>query len=81
MCAISFSMSLCRLSMYVPWKIPGRNADCQFCDSAIGKPPGHITMKPGRFWFSVPRPYMSHEPRHGRACRASPQFISISDGS
>ena len=56
MCAISFSISVCLLSMYVPWKIPGRNADCQFCDSAIGKPPGHITMKPGRFWFSVPRP-------------------------
>jgi hypothetical protein len=38
-------------------------------------------MKPGRFWFSVPSPYITHEPKHGRACRASPQFISIKDGS
>ena len=35
---------------------PGRNAACQFCDSAMGKPSGHMTRKPGRFWFSVPRP-------------------------
>src|SRR6185436_6031181 len=38
-------------------------------------------MKPGRFWFSVPRPYVSHEPMLGRDGRGSPQFISSSDGS
>jgi hypothetical protein len=47
----------------------------------MGKPPGHITTKPGRFWFSVPSPYVIHEPTLGRICRASPQFISRSDGS
>src|SRR5947209_6832488 len=38
-------------------------------------------MKPGRFWFSDPSPYTTHDPRLGRISRASPQFISISDGS
>src|SRR6185312_3298695 len=33
------------------------------------------------FWFSVPRPYVTHEPMLGRTSRDSPQFISISDGS
>src|SRR5437016_1999339 len=61
--------------------MPGRNPACQFCDSWIGYPPGHIAMKPGRFWFTVPRPYVSHEPMLGRTSRASPQFISSSDGS
>src|SRR5690242_13914591 len=40
-----------------------------------------MAMKPGRFWFSVPRPYVTHDPTLGRAIWASPQFISISDGS
>ena len=31
-------------------------ADCQFCVSAVGNPPGTMTMNPGRFWFSVPSP-------------------------
>ena len=34
---------------------PGKKAARQFETSATGKP-GHIAMKPGRFWFSVPRP-------------------------
>ena len=38
-------------------------------------------MKPGRFWFSEPSPYVTHEPKLGRTCRTSPQFIIISDGS
>src|SRR5579862_9196115 len=38
-------------------------------------------MNPGRFWFSEPSPYVTHDPMLGRICRASPQFISISDGS
>jgi len=44
-------------------------------------PPGTIAMKPGRFWFSAPRPYSTQAPTLGRACTESPQFISISDGS
>src|SRR5688572_11425637 len=38
-------------------------------------------MNPGRFWFSDPSPYVTHEPRLGRGSRASPQFMSMSDGS
>src|SRR6185436_10817913 len=38
-------------------------------------------MNPGRFWFSVPRPYVSQEPMLGRDWRGSPQFIRSSDGS
>ncbi len=34
-----------------------------------------MTMKPGRLWFSLPRPYSSHEPRLGREKACSPVFI------
>src|SRR6476620_8348011 len=34
-----------------------------------------MTTKPGRFWFSLPNPYVSHEPRHGRENACSPVFI------
>src|SRR5437763_829378 len=34
-----------------------------------------MTTKPGRFWFSLPRPYSSHEPRLGRENACSPVFI------
>src|SRR5437867_2907231 len=47
----------------------------------MGYPPGHIAMKPGRFRFSVPSPYVTHDPTLGRLIWASPQFISINDGS
>ena len=40
-----------------------------------------MTMKPGRFWFSLPRPYVSHDPMLGRMSRASPQFMRRSEGS
>src|SRR6266568_447392 len=40
-----------------------------------------MAMKPGRFWFSEPNPYVTHEPMLGRIERASPQFINKSDGS
>ena len=38
-------------------------------------------MNPGRFWFSVPNPYVTHDPMLGRIRRASPQFMRRSDGS
>jgi hypothetical protein len=59
----------------------GQEAACQFCDSWIGYPPGRGTTKPGRFWFSLPQAVVTHEPMLGRMRRASPQFISSSDGS
>src|SRR5262245_44461453 len=40
-----------------------------------------MARKAGRFWFSVPSPYVTHEPTLGRTIRGSPQFISISAGS
>src|SRR6185437_483593 len=61
--------------------MPGKKPDCQFSESLIGRPLGHIATKPGRFSFSVPNPYMTQAPTLGRGCTESPQFISISDGS
>ena len=40
-----------------------------------------MAMKPGRFWFSEPKPYVIQDPMLGRCNRPSPQFISMSDGS
>src|SRR5262249_24442056 len=34
-----------------------------------------------RFWFSLPNPYVTQLPKLGRGRRASPQFMSMSDGS
>ena len=78
---ISLSTSVCCVSRYVPWNAPGRKAERQFCVAVIGYPPGHMAMNPGRFWFSEPRPYVTHEPKLGRHIRPSPQFMSHSDGS
>src|SRR5688500_10037904 len=33
------------------------------------------TQKAGRFWFSVPRPYVTHAPSDGRPARTEPVFI------
>ena len=44
------------MGSWVPWNAPGRKPACQFCDSWMGMPPGHIEMKPGRLRFSVPSP-------------------------
>jgi hypothetical protein len=40
-----------------------------------------MAMNPGKFWLTEPSPYVTHEPMLGRMERASPQFISISEGS
>ena len=37
-------------------------------------------MKPGRFRFSVPNPYVTQEPIEGRPNRVVPVFIIITDG-
>src|ERR1700733_5374516 len=34
-----------------------------------------MTTKPGKFWFTEPRPYSNHEPRLGRENACSPVFI------
>src|SRR6185295_7805540 len=61
--------------MLVPWYTPGRNADCQLCVPPGGIPPGRNEMNPGIFWFSVPSPYTTHDPRLGLAVRSEPVFI------
>ena len=43
------------LLMWVPWKIPGRNELLQSWGPTTGLP-GQRTTKPGRSWFSEPRP-------------------------
>src|SRR3954454_6172624 len=43
--------------------------------------PRHTTTNRGSFWFPVPRPYVSHEPKLGRTGCVSPQVIISSDGS
>src|SRR6185295_11073416 len=39
------------------------------------------TTKVGRFLFSEPRPYETHEPRHGRPLTMLPVCISVMAGS
>src|SRR6478609_4537666 len=34
-------------------------------------------MKPGRFWFSEPSPYTTHDPKLGFVMRIEPVFINI----
>src|SRR5262249_37451024 len=34
-----------------------------------------MTMKPGKLWFSLPSPYVSHDPMLGRENACSPVFI------
>ena len=58
----------------VPWCAAGRNAAPYWRPPSISGP-GPMAMKPGRFWFSVPRPYVTHAPRLGRVATRSPVFI------
>src|SRR5262245_24152406 len=37
-----------------------------------------MTTKPGRFSFTLPRPYVTHEPMHGFPLRMRPAFIMSS---
>ena len=60
--------------------MPGRKLLLHSCGPTTGLP-GQSTTKPGRFWFSVPRPKVSHEPRLGRIGCMLPEFIIKSDGS
>ena len=59
------------------------------CRPPAGKPsrivlpppaPAARTMNPGRFWFSVPSPYTTHDPIEGRPARTLPVFIINTDG-
>src|SRR5579872_1949849 len=60
--------------------MPGRKLLLHRAGPTVGRP-GHKTTYPGRFWFSEPRPYVSHDPRLGRVGCVSPEFIIRNDGS
>src|SRR2546427_12502499 len=60
---------------YTPWWKEGRNAEDHRRGPAYGSP-GHKARKPGRFWFSVPKPYVTQDPMAGRAPTMCPQVIS-----
>ena len=68
-------IGFCRSETNVPWYAAGRNA-APYCRAPSISGPGPIAMKPGRFWFSVPRPYVTQAPRLGRVATRSPVFIS-----
>src|SRR6185369_3013124 len=56
-----------------PWYTDGKNPLPQTLLPASGNfPPEVNTTKPGRFSFSVPKPYVTHEPRLGRPSRGEP---------
>ena len=60
--------------------MPGRKLLLHNCGPTTGLP-GQSTTNPGRFWFSLPRPKTSHEPRLGRIGCMLPEFIIKSEGS
>src|SRR5262245_50797732 len=41
----------------------------------VTSPPSVSTTNPGRFWFGLLRPYVTHAPRLGRPARTLPVFI------
>ena len=81
MCSISFSTSGVLRVDVRSLMDAGQERRLPVLRPWIGNPPGHMATKPGRFWFSLPSPYVSQLPMLGRGSRASPQFINSSDGS
>src|SRR5215467_3680116 len=59
----------------------GRNALLHNGGPTVVGTSGHSTTKPGRFLFSVPSPYVSHDPRDGLPAWLNPVFIISIDGS
>src|SRR4051794_34619240 len=67
----------------VPWYTPGRNAAPQLAAWPLGSPRplgSLITTNPGRLRLSLPRPYVTHDPAHGKPIRGRPVFIMNSAG-
>src|SRR6185436_17264629 len=60
--------------------MPGKKLLLHNCGPTTGLP-GQRATKPGRFWFSVPRPYVIQEPRLGRIGCMLPEFIISRAGS
>ena len=63
--------------------MPGRKPGLQFDACPLGNPRpsvSYIATNAGRFWFSVPSPYVTHDPTHGKPIRLIPVLISKSAG-
>src|SRR5688572_14763826 len=59
-----------------PWNAAGMYPLDQFFGPLIGPPLlSSITTNPGRFSFSLPRPYVTQLPRHGLPLSNLPLFI------
>src|SRR2546421_8376505 len=59
--------------------MPGRNPGLQFDAFPLGRPRpsvSYITTNPGRSWFAAHRPYVTHDPTHGKPIRLIPVLIS-----
>ena len=72
----------------LPWictglrKMLGKNRFPKRLLPALGLvPPEMRTTKPGRSWFSLPNPYVTHEPIEGRPMRGEPVYKSICAGA
>src|SRR4051794_22444909 len=71
------SEEILALPMGVPWKAAGRNAELQlFTPPCVSV--GQTVMNPGSDWFSVPRPYVIHDPMLGRTNVSEPVCSSSS---
>src|SRR5258707_258179 len=63
--------------------MPGRKPAPQLSECPLGMPRpsvSYMTTNAGRFWLSDPRPYVTHEPRHGKPMRVIPVLILNSAG-
>src|SRR5919112_1321092 len=67
-------MGVFRSDTSVPWYAAGRKLLLHSGAPWAGWA-GLMTTKPGKFWFSLPMPYVSHDPRLGRLNTCSPVFI------
>src|SRR5213075_1888669 len=65
-----------------PWYTDGKNPLPHTLLPASGNfPPDVSTTKPGRFWFSVPNPYVTQAPILGLPSRCDPVCISNCAGA
>src|SRR3954468_555437 len=62
----------------VPWQMLGKKPAPQFCAYPLGSPRpsvSYMTTNAGRFWLSLPNPYVTQLPMHGKPMRVMPVLI------
>src|SRR5687767_2408794 len=70
------------LRHWTPWNTPGRYPLLQTLLPAVGSvPPETSTTNPGRSWFSLPRPHVTHEPIDALPAIMLPVYSIISAGA